>query len=327
MTTTRSEGIGKLNLPTVGLGCAPLGNLFRARTDDEAAETLEAAWQAGIRYFDTAPHYGLGLSEQRLGRFLATKPRNDFIVSTKVGRLIRDNSGWDGVSADDQGFAVPARRRRVLDYTERGIRVSVEESLVRLGLDRVDILFVHDPERSGTIDATESGIRALAALRDEGLATAIGTGSLGVEALLWTVRGGLADVVMVANRFTLLDQSARPALVPACDTHDVDIVAAAVFNSGLLARAPDRDGRYDYGSVPEDVLARARAIAEVCAAFDVELPTAAMRYPLLDPRVASIVIGAGTAEELRQNVDRLDALVPPALWDELDARGLVPRPR
>ncbi|MEV4536464.1 aldo/keto reductase [Asanoa sp. NPDC049518] len=317
----------RLNLPTLGLGCAPLGNLFRQRTDDEAAETLEAAWQAGVRYFDTAPHYGLGLSERRLGRFLATKPRAEFIVSTKVGRLIRDNPRWDGVSDDDEGFAVPARLHRVLDYTERGIRDSVEESLTRLGLDRVDILLVHDPDRSGVEDSTDSGLHALASLRDEGLVTAIGTGSLGVDVLLRTVLSGLADLVMVANRFTLLDQRARPELIAACDTHDVEIVAAAVFNSGLLAQTPHPDARYDYGSVPDSVLARARAIADVCTAFDVELPTAAMRYPLLDPRVASIVIGADTADQLRQNIDRLKEPVPAALWDELDVRGLVPRPR
>ena len=313
-------------LPCFGLGCAPLGNLFRQWSDGDADAVLEAAWDVGVRHFDTAPHYGLGLSEQRLGRFLATKPRDEYVVSTKVGRLLRENAGWDGVSLDDQGFVVPARLQRRLDYSAAGVRASVEESLIRLGLDRVDILYVHDPELSGVPRATEEALTALSTLREEGAVAAIGTGSLGVDALLATARTGLADVLMVANRYTLLDQSVVPAVLEACDEHGTRIVAAAVFNSGLLASTPSRAARYDYGDVPDDVLVRALAIDAVCAEHGVELPAAALHYPLLDPRVTSVVVGAAEPEQVRQNVARLNAPVPAELWQDLQDRGLVPRP-
>ncbi|TDD22305.1 aldo/keto reductase [Kribbella turkmenica] len=313
------------HLPPFGLGCAPLGNLSRPSADEEASAVLEAAWDAGVRHFDTAPHYGLGLSEERLGRFLATKPRDEYIVSTKVGRLLRENPEWDGVALDDQGFAVPARLRRRLDYTAAGVRQSAEESLIRLGLDRADILYVHDPELSGDPGATEKALTGLASLRDQRMVTAIGTGSLGVDALLTTARSGLADVLMVANRYTLLDQTVAPDVLEACDQYGVRIVAAAVFNSGLLATTPSRAARYDYGEVPDDVLARALAIDAICARHDVELPAAAIQYPLLDPRVASVVVGATTPDQVLQNLTRLEAHIPSALWQDLAEQDLVRR--
>ncbi|GAA1137683.1 aldo/keto reductase [Kribbella jejuensis] len=313
-----------IDIPRFGLGCAPLGNLFRQFSDTEADAILEAAWAGGVRYFDTAPHYGLGLSERRLGRFLATKPRDEYVVSTKVGRLIRENPSWDGAAMDDDGFVVPARVRRQLDYSATGVRASVEESLQRTGLDRIDILYVHDPERSGVPGATESAMAALAELRDEGAVSAIGTGSLGVDALLASARTGLADVLMVANRYTLLDQSVVPELLQACDEYGVRIVAAAVFNSGLLASSPRRDAKYDYETVPEDVFTRAVEIDKICAAHGVALPAAALQYPLRDPRVISVVAGAADPGQIRENLAHLGSAVPPALWVELTERGLVP---
>ncbi|WP_427892148.1 aldo/keto reductase [Kribbella sp. GL6] len=306
-----------IDVPQFGLGCAPLGNLFEEFTDEQADAILTAAWDAGVRYFDTAPHYGLGLSEQRLGRFLATKPRDEYVVSTKVGRLLRENPSWDGTALDATGFVVPARLRRVLDYSAAGVRASVEDSLTRLGLDRIDILFVHDPELSGDPGATESALTALADVRSEGVAAAIGTGSLGIDALLTTARSGLADVLMVANRYTLLDQSVAPDLLTACDTHNVRIIAAAVFNSGLLASTPSRAAKYDYAAVPDDVLARALELDAICRAHGVELPAAALRYPLQDPRVVAVVAGATSAAQVHQNVARLTTDIPAALWDAL----------
>ncbi|MFI5694104.1 aldo/keto reductase [Kribbella sp. NPDC051586] len=312
-----------MQLPRFGLGCAPLGNLFQQFTDDEADEILHAAWDAGVRYFDTAPHYGLGLSEQRLGRFLASKPRDEYVVSTKVGRLLRENPDWDGSAMDGTGFVVPARLRRELDYSAAGVRASVEDSLTRLGLDRIDVLFVHDPELSGIPGAIETAMSALADLRAEGVVSAIGTGSLGVDALLATVRTGLADVLMIANRYTLLDQSVVPDLLEACDIHGTRIVAAAVFNSGLLAGTPSRDAKYDYHDVPDEVLKRALEIDRICREYGVELPTAALQYPLLDPRVSSVVAGATTPDQVRQNVARLGTSVPAALWESLVRSGAV----
>lgn len=314
-----------LPLPRFGLGCAPIGNLFRARSDDEAAAVLDAAWKVGVRHFDTAPHYGLGLSEERLGRFLATKPRHEFIVSTKVGRLIRANPDWDGSADDDQGFAVPARQRRILDYSADGVRISLEESLGRLGLDRVDIVYVHDPEVSGNPHAIQEGMDALANLRADGLVDAIGTGSLGVDALLTTVRTGLADLIMVAGRFTLLDQSVIPQVLDACTEFGTRIVAAAVFNSGLLATSPSKDATYNYAPAPADVLARARAIEEICTRHGVELAAAAVQYAALDARVASVIVGADSPDQVEQNLRRFTAEIPAGLWDELAERNLVPR--
>ncbi|QKW17737.1 aldo/keto reductase [Kitasatospora sp. NA04385] len=311
--------------PPLGLGCAPLGNMFRARSDEEVEQVLEAAWEAGVRYFDTAPHYGLGLSERRLGRFLATKPRDEFVLSTKVGRLLRPDPDWDGASSDPEGFVVPARLRRHWDFGPEGIRAGLADSLDRLGLDRVDVLYLHDPEHSGDPRAAVDGMAALAELRAEGLVSSVGVGSMDPAALTAAVETGLADVVMVANRYTLLDQSALPELLPACERHGTAVVAAAVFNSGLLARSPSADATFDYRRVPEEVLARARRIEAVCAAHGVELPAAALRYPLLDPRVAAVVVGADSAGQVRENVARLGAPIPAGLWDALAAEGLAPR--
>lgn len=312
-------------VPRLGLGCATLGNLFRERTDDEAHAVLDAAWDAGIRHFDTAPHYGLGLSEQRLGRFLATKPREEFVLSTKVGRLLRPNPACDGTAQDAQGYAVPARLRREWDVSLGGVRASVEESLTRLGLDRVDILHLHDPEHSGIEAAVQRGMESLAALRAEGTAALIGIGSASRDALLTAVGTGLADIVMVAGRYTLLDQTVAPDVLAACDEHGTRIVAAAVFNSGLLAEAPKLGAMYDYAPVPSEVLQRAVRIAEVCAAHGVELPTAALHYPLLDSHVQSVVVGAASPSHVLQNVARLAQAVPDQLWADLEEQGLVPR--
>ncbi len=315
----------RLALPSLGLGCAPLGNMFRARSDDEAHKVLEAAWQAGVRHFDTAPHYGLGLSERRLGRFLATKPRSEFVVSTKVGRLLREDPDWDGAAGDPEGFVVPARLRRSWDFSPAGILAGLDDSLERLGLDQVDILYLHDPERSGDPRSIPAGMAALAGLREQGLVSAVGAGSMDPDALSDAVETGLADVVMVANRYTLLDQGALPRLVGACERHGTVMVAAAVFNSGLLARSPSSDATFDYQRVPEDVLARARRIESVCAAHGVELPAAALQYPLLDPQVAAVVVGADSPEQVRENVARLGSAVPAGLWAALDRERLAPR--
>ncbi|GAA1567138.1 aldo/keto reductase [Kribbella karoonensis] len=315
-----------IDVPRFGLGCAPLGNLFEELSEEQAHALLTAAWDAGVRYFDTAPHYGLGLSEQRLGRFLAGKPRDEYVVSTKVGRLLRENPSWDGTALDATGFVVPAGLRRELDYSPEGVRASVEDSLTRLGLDRIDILFVHDPDLSGDPGATESALTALADLRAEGMVAAIGTGTLGIDALLTTARSGLADVLMVANRYTLLDQSVAPDVLSACDDHDVRIIAAAVFNSGLLASTPTRDAKYDYNDVPEEVFTRALELDTICSAHGVALPAAALRYPLQDPRVLAVVAGATTPSQVHQNLAHLTTPIPAALWQTLAAHNLIAPP-
>jgi D-threo-aldose 1-dehydrogenase len=308
--------------PSMGLGGASLGNLGAAMSDAEADDLLTVAWDAGIRHFDTAPHYGLGLSERRLGRFLSTKPRDQFVVSTKVGRLLRPAVGWQG-EQDTEGFAVPGDLRREWDFTPEGIRTSLAESCDRLGLDAVDIVYLHDPERWDLAAGVASGLPTLVALRETGVVRAIGVGSMDPEALLAVARTGEADLLMVAGRYTLLDQSVVPEVVDMCRETGTRIVAAAVFNSGLLADTSSA-ATYDYGDVPAEKLETARRIAEVCAAHGVALPTAALHFPLRDRTVTSVIFGAAQSSQVRQNVDRLAQRVPPGLWTDLAERGLVP---
>ena len=315
----------KLTFSRLGYGAANVGNLYRALTDVQAWEILQAAWDVGVRYFDTAPHYGLGLSERRLGAFLATKPRDQFIVSTKVGRLLRPNPGGAGTLDLANDFAVPADTKRVWDFSADGIRQSIEESLERTGLDRFDVLFLHDPERHNLREGVDQAIPALAALREAKLVRAIGVGSMDTDALLASVKTGALDLLMVAGRYTLADHSALEEVVPACRSNGVGIVNAAVFNSGLLATDnPGADARYDYEAVPADLLERVKGIAVVCREFDVSLPAAALQYALRDDTVRTVVVGGSRPEQLRQNAERTNERVPDELWQTLVERNLIP---
>lgn len=315
----------EIALPRLGYGAANVGNLYRALTDDQAWVILQAAWDVGVRYFDTAPHYGLGLSERRLGAFLTTKPRGEYLVSTKVGRLLRPNPEGAGMLDLAHDFAVPADARRVWDFSAEGIRRSVEESLARTGLDRFDALFLHDPERHSLREGCDSALPALAGLRDEGLVDAIGVGSMDTDALLASVETGLLDLLMVAGRFTLAEQPALTAVVPACRERGVGIVNASVFNSGLLAtNDPGSNARYDYGEAPAEVLERVREIAAVCREFGVALPAAALQYTLRGDAVRTIVVGGSRPEQLHENAEHMRARIPEELWQELVQRQLIP---
>ncbi|WP_411722389.1 aldo/keto reductase [Mycetocola sp.] len=317
--------MSELTMPTLGYGAANVGNLFCALTDDESWEILQAAWDAGIRYFDTAPHYGLGLSERRLGAFLATKPRDQFVVSTKVGRLLEPHPEGAGELDLEHNFAVPADHRRVWDFSAVGIRSSIEDSLERTGLDRFDVLYLHDPERHRLEEALDVAIPALAHFRDQGMARAIGVGSMDTDALLASANTGALDLLMVAGRYTLAEQPAIDEVVPACRQNGVGIVNASIFNSGLLATDnPGADARYEYGDVPADLLEHVRAIAAVCESFDVSLPAAALQYTLRDDTVRSVVVGGNRTEHLLQNAERMAEPIPDDLWDVLAARGLIP---
>ncbi len=311
----------------LGFGAAGFGNLFAERSDEEVHAIAEAAWDAGIRYFDTAPHYGLGLSERRLGEFLATKPREEFVLSTKVGRLLDpvDNPSGDLDLAND--FHVPADRVRTQDYTEAGIRRSISDSLDRLGLDRIDIAYLHDPDKAeiGVSAALDQALPALERVRAEGLVEAVGVGSMSTPAMVEAVRRADLDVLMCAGRYTLLEQGAARELLPLCVERDVAVVTASIFNSGLLARArPSPEGRYEYGRVPAELYERAVAIADVCERHGVELPTAALQYTLRHPAVASVVVGISRLEQVEQNAARMAQDVPEALWSDLEAEGLIP---
>ena len=310
-----------LTVSELSLGGSQLGNLYREVSDTDARATVDSAWELGIRYFDTAPHYGLGLSERRLGSALASRPRSDYVLSTKVGRLLERVDHPAGL--DDGGFAVPATHRRIWDFSRDGIRRSVEESLGRLGLERVDIVYLHDPDDYWD-DVIRSGYPALAELRDEGVVGAIGAGMNQSRMLADLVRLADVDVVMLAGRYTLLEQEALDDLLPACVARGVSVVAAGIFNSGLLARPrPAADARYDYAAAPGELVERARAIASICEQYGTTLPAAAIAFPLAHPAVVSVCVGARSPEQIEHNVDLYREPIPLDLWSRLKAERLL----
>ena len=318
---TRTSPRG-LRVTELGLGAAQLGNLGRITTDDEAAGAVAAAWDAGIRYFDTAPHYGLGLSERRLGALLAERPRDEFVVSTKVGRLLEPDPDHRG--GVDEGFVVPTDLRRVWDFSRDGVLRSIEQSLTRLGMDRVEIVYLHDPHDHFAQASTEAA-QALVELRDQGVIDGFGVGINDTRMMVEFVRRCDVDILMVAGRHTLLDHDASEELLPLAAERGVAVVAAAVYNSGLLGNPRVLPGAtYDYAPAPAELIARANTIAEICERHGVTLPAAAMVYPLRHPAVVSVVVGARTAGQVLSNVERAATAVPDALWEELVAAGHLP---
>lgn len=312
----RKVGRTSVEVTELGFGGAPVGNLFTATPDEDAQAAVHAAWDGGVRYFDTAPHYGLGLSERRLGAALAGKPRADFTVSTKVGRLLVENPAPTGSDLAAGGFDVPDTSMRVRDYSADGVRRSIDSSLGRLGLDRVDIVLIHDPE-DYMDDALRKAMPALVELREQGVIGAVGAGMNFWAPLLRFVTETDVDVVMVAGRWTLADRGAAP-LLDACEARDVSVLAAAPFNSGLLSRPWPPDGaHFDYGPAPADVLARARALASACERHGVQLPHAAMQFPLRRPGVASVVAGMRTGAHARTDVAWATEPLPADLWADL----------
>lgn len=303
------------------MGCAQLGNLYRAITDEDAEATVAAAWDEGIRYFDTAPHYGLGLSERRLGAALSAHPRDEYAVSTKVGRLLEPLPTSD--ARDDDGYDVPATHRRVWDFSRDGVLRSLASSLERLGLDRIDVVYLHDPDDHWR-DALDEGYPALEELRAQGAVSSIGAGMNQTAMLARFARETDMDTFMLAGRYTLLEQGALDELLPLCEARDIAVVAAGVFNSGLLARAePSAQARYDYGEAPRELIERARRIAAVCAEYGTTLPAAAIAYPLVHPAVVSVCVGARSPEQIVRNVQLYRESVPEGLWPALRSRGLL----
>jgi D-threo-aldose 1-dehydrogenase len=301
-----------LGLSPLVFGGAPIGGLYAPVSDETAAETLTAAWAAGIRVFDTAPHYGAGLSERRIGAFLAGRPAGEFAVSTKVGRLLVP-------AADDtegaEGFYGTPPLSRIRDYSRDGVLRSLEESLERLGLDRVDIALIHDPDDVLT-EAADAAYPALAELRAQGTVGAVGAGMNSATALAWLVERCDLDCVLVAGRYTLLDDSAAQSLFPLCQHRGVTVLAGGVFNSGILA-GPDDGATYDYAPAPPATLARARRLRDACARYGVPLAAAALQFTLRHPAVTAAVVGARTAEEVTSDISYLSTPIPDALFEEL----------
>ncbi len=311
----RRLGRTDVSVTALGLGCAPLGGLFTPVDPAVAADAVAAAHAGGVRYFDTAPHYGAGLSERRLGSALTTLGRAGLTLSTKMGRVLVDHEGpWD-IWAEDSGKAA------VFDFSYRACLDSHEASLDRLGVDRVDIGLVHDPDDHRD-EAAAGTYRALAELRDAGRIGAVGIGMNSTEAAADMLGRGDFDLALIAGRYTLLDQSALDRLYPLCLERGVSVVAAGVFNSGVLA---DPDGRatFDYTAADPALLARARAIADVCAKYDVPLRAAALQFPGAHPAVASVLVGARNPAEVDDALAMFAHPIPGALWHELKRTGLL----
>lgn len=288
-------------------------------SDDDAQATVRRGLEHGIGYADTAPHYAVGRGEERMGRALAGVPRGSFVVSTKVGRLVVPRGA--GEPPDPEGFADEPPYRRRWDWSRDGVRRSLAESLERLGLDRVDILLMHDPDAHED-EVYATGFPALAELRDEGVVRAIGAGMNQTAMLTRFVERLDLDVVLCAGRYTLLDRSAERDLLPACERRSVSVVIGGVYNSGLLAD-PRPGSTYNYAPASELRLARALELRDTCAAYDVPLRAAALQFPLRHPVVASVLVGCRTPAEVDDNVAMFGHSVPDALWSDLARRGTI----
>ena len=321
----------EITFTELGFGAAPIGNLYKAITEDEAQATLSAAWKLGVRYFDTAPLYGLGLSETRLNHFLRDKKRKDYIISTKVGRLLE-------VCAPEQRtgigkfFNTPTRRER-FDYSYDGVMRSLESSLERLGLDAIDIVFVHDVDvfTHGSVAARDvhvkslmaGGYKALTKLRDEKVIKAFGAGVNEWQVCEILADAGDFDLFLLAGRYTLLEQEALKSFLPLCEERGIGIVLGGPYNSGILATGPKPGAYYNYDPAPKSVLERVRKIEAVCKAHKVKLSEAALRFPLHHPAVVSVIPGAVTPKQVALNVKTASAKLPKALWRDLKARDLL----
>lgn len=317
---TALSGAEKIRLPRtglalsrLGLGTAALADLYRQADEADAIDVVRAALDAGVTYLDTAPHYGLGVAEQRLGRALTGVDRDSYVLSTKVGRLL--------VPGEAQPGWLPALRRE-WDFSAAGVNRSLAESLLRLDVDHVDIAYLHDPDEH--LDtALHEGLPALADLRARGAVRAIGVGTANPDTLARFVSTGELDIVLIAGRFTLLDQSALARLLPLCTEMSVAVVIGGVYNSGLLAD-PRPDAHYDYRAVPKATLDRALAMAQTCRRAGVPLKAAALRFPFAHPAVCSVLGGPANVAQFRENLAEFERQIPARLWAALLAEGLLP---
>lgn len=325
------RGNGGFDFTELGFGTAPLGNLYKAVSDEEAHAVLDAAWETGCRYFDTAPLYGLGLSERRVGDFLKTKKREDYLISTKVGRLL-------SVCPPDQRTGIgkffdTPNRREVYDYSYDGVMRSFEASFERTGLDRFDIMFVHDVDifTHGSKEASDAriedfmrgGYYALLSLRDQGVIGAFGGGVNEWQVCQTLAERGDFDLFLLAGRYTLLEQEALESFLPLCEQRNIGIVLGGPYNSGILARGPSEAAQYNYSNAPGEVIERVRKIDAVCQAHGVRLIEAALNFPLRHPQVVSVIPGGQSVAEVRSNRDILGKEIPSALWEMLKSEGLL----
>ena len=325
---TRRLGRGNLRVSQLGFGGAPLGNLFSELDEGDATHAVASAFASGIRFFDTAPLYGHGLSEHRIGAALRHRRRDDFVLATKVGRLLRPDPAADG-----------GLYRKILpfatayDYSYDGVLRSIEDSLQRLGLARIDIVHIHDVDvwthgSQAAMDARfaevmKGGYRALLRLREEKAIGAIGVGVNEWQACQRFAAEGDFDCFLLAGRYTLLEQAALDSFLPLCVARDIAVIIGGPFNTGILATGAMEGATYDYRPAPADVMARVRRIEAICRSHGVALASAALQFPLHHPAVSSVIPGARSAAEIAANVATFDVPMPPALWAELKQAGLL----
>ena len=318
-TALAALGPSDVRVTRLGVGTAPLAGLFRVVDEEEALAALTRAWELGLKLFDTAPLYGAGLAEQRLGAAVARVSRDEAVVSTKVGRVLEPGrnaefeASWGGTPAFHPKF----------DFSESGIMRSYSESLGRLGLQRVDVLHIHDPDDHWD-EAIGEAYPALRRLRDRGVVGAIGVGMNQPEMLTRFAASAAFDCFLVAGRYTLLDQSALPQLLPACQHRGISVIIGGVFNSGVLAD-PSPAAHYDYQPPPPALLDRVRRIEKVCETHGVPLAAAAVQFPLGHPAVASVLVGVRSMAEVEKDVELFQWPIPDELWERLKADGLLPR--
>jgi D-threo-aldose 1-dehydrogenase len=327
----RTLGRTVVGVTALGLGTAPLGNLYRTISDVGAHEAIDTAIALGIRYFDTAPYYGFGLSERRVGEALSGHA--DVVISTKAGRLLKQAPHVD-TSGERHGFLSPMPFEPEFDYSHDGILRSHEQSLERLGLARIDILLIHDIGRQTHGDAHAAkltqlidggGLKALRRLRDEGAVSAIGLGVNEVEICLDLMDRADLDVLLLAGRYTLLEQGAIDRLLPRCTKDGVSVVVGGPFNSGILATgvsAPEAP-RYNYSPAPAAIRERASRLAAVCTSYNVPLVAAALQFPIAHPAVSSVIPGFASAAEVRSGMAHFHTPIPAELWTDLQAQDLI----
>jgi D-threo-aldose 1-dehydrogenase len=311
-------GQGGVEITRVGLGSAPLGGLFTPVSDADAEATIARAWALGVRYFDTAPLYGFGLAERRMGAFLRGQPRESFVLSSKVGRLLRRR---DRPPRDDRLYKGTPEERPVFDYSYDGVMRSVDESLERLGLDRIDILYIHDPDNHHD-EAIAGAFRALDRLRSDGSVRAIGAGMNQHEMLARFATEATFDCFLLAGRYSLLDQGALTGLMEICTARGVGLVLGGVYNSGILA-APQAGATFDYREADPALLARAQRLDAICRGHGADLKAAAIQFALAHPAVSGVVMGARSAAEVGENMAMAHKDVPTSVWSDLRREGLI----
>ena len=331
MSSFQKSQIGntELAIDALGFGCASLGNLYHAVSNEEATDILTSAWANGFRYYDTAPHYGQGLSERRVGDALRESDRSDYILSTKVGRLLRPS----GYAAERHGFVSPMPFDIEYDYSYDGIMRSFEDSLQRLGLDRIDILYMHDIGRVTHGEdndrlfpvAMDGGYRAMDELRKNGRVSAIGLGVNEYQVCEQALEYGDWDCFLLAGRYTLLEQESLDTFLPKCVDRNCSIVIGGAYNSGILATGVSGKGpwNYDYGPAPEDVVKKVAAIESLCGEFDIPMAAAALQFPLAHPAVASVIPGIGKVSRINQTLNLFATEIPDEFWSALSERGLI----